>query len=487
MDTPHTVVTISDNHDMGDVSQLAAPSASTSQGPPSVWYMDASESSEASLTPVDPSMLRYDQFRAYDIITWHLDQTLAGRKIPPLQMLIHGEGGTGKSKVIQTVTEYFTQRGVKHMLLKAAYTGMAASLIDGKTTHTIAMISNRDDNKGTISAETKAKLQVFWKHIWYLIIDEMSMIGKRFLAKLSRNIGIGKMVEGEQPSPHSFGGASVIKCGDFFQFPPVACGEAEALYFPIPNVPGNQDSITGRLIYEEFTTIVTLTEQMRVVDEGWRDFLQHLRFGRVQQHHMEMLHTLLLTHPNCMEMDFESEPWNDAALVTPRHAVRRLWNDAALQQHGHQRHHFIFQCHAEDTIKGQFLTLTECYAAATRGSGDKSDWKRRKQDLPDVVEVAIGMKVMVTQNVQTDLDITNGACGTVVDILLSPDEPPIHDLQPIIMLKHLPACILVKLNRTHASKLQGLEESVIPVEPTVKSFHIKCKSSEGKEMTRTIR
>ena len=58
------------------------------------------------------------------------------------------------------------------------------------------------------------------------------------------------------------------------------------------------------------------------------------------------------------------------------------------------------------------------------------------------------MKVMVTQNVQTDLDITNGARGTVVNIMLSPDEPPTTATQNIVKPKGLPVCILVKLDRT---------------------------------------
>ncbi|RDX39933.1 hypothetical protein OH76DRAFT_1302941, partial [Lentinus brumalis] len=53
----------------------------------------------------------------------------------PLRMVLYGEGGTGKSRVIQTVTQAFAARGCAHMLVKAAYTGIAASLIDGKTTH----------------------------------------------------------------------------------------------------------------------------------------------------------------------------------------------------------------------------------------------------------------------------------------------------------------------------------------------------------------
>ncbi|TFK61795.1 hypothetical protein BDN72DRAFT_777857, partial [Pluteus cervinus] len=93
--------------------------------------------SEDALSSLDVSELNDSQRRAYDIITWHLKQSIDARDPPPLRMLIHGEGGTGKSKVIQTVTQSFERLKVRHRLMKAAYTGIAASLIDGKTTHVI--------------------------------------------------------------------------------------------------------------------------------------------------------------------------------------------------------------------------------------------------------------------------------------------------------------------------------------------------------------
>ena len=227
-----------DSPDRGDVDILCLTDTSDTQQA-AVWYIGDTETSEQSLSAVDPALLHYDQFRAYDIITAHLDATLAGQRQPPLRMLIHGEPGTGKSKVIQTATEYFVHRGANFMLQKAAYTGIAASLIDGKTTHTIAMLSPRKVH--SISAKTKGKLQAHWKYIQYLVIDELSMISKSFLAKLSCNISIGKMSEGQEPSPHSFRGVSVILCGDFFQFPPVACAPSEALYFPTTTVVRNQE------------------------------------------------------------------------------------------------------------------------------------------------------------------------------------------------------------------------------------------------------
>lgn len=53
------------------------------------------------LTGLDPSQLLPDQLRTYDIIVSHLQRTLDGEHPSPLCMIIHGKGGTGKSKVIQ--------------------------------------------------------------------------------------------------------------------------------------------------------------------------------------------------------------------------------------------------------------------------------------------------------------------------------------------------------------------------------------------------
>jgi len=65
------------------------------------------------------------------------------------------------------------------------------------------------------------------------------------------------------------------------------------------------------------------------------------------------------------------------------------------------------------------------------------------------------MKVMVTTNVEMDLDVTNNARREIVDIILHPDKPPVGD-GPVVKLKYLPAYILVKLTHTQATQLDGL-------------------------------
>jgi len=420
-------------------------------------------SSEDALDGIDISHLRPDQARAYGIIKWHLDQTLNGVDPPPLRMILYGEGGTGKSRVIQTVTDAFEARGAKHILVKAAYTGVAASLVNGKTTHVIAGLSLH--SKGSVKDGAKKKLQEFWREVRYLVIDEYSMLSRSFLATLSRNIAIGLEGAPYARDGHSFGGLNVILCGDLHQFPPVACAKLEALYHPVNLTKDSDDAKIGRRIYEEFLTVVTLREQMRVTDQRWRNFLVRLRYGTVQRDDLTMLRTLLLQQS---PIDFSSPPWADASLITPRHGVRTQWNQAALRKACSESGQRLLVCCAEDRIANRPLSLRERYALVQRSA---RDGRRKRKDLPDTIELAIGMKVMVTSNIATDLDITNGARGVITDIVLDPDEPPLEDCS-IVTLKHPPRCVLVKLNRTCAARLDGLGDGVIPIFPTKSSMQI---------------
>jgi hypothetical protein len=67
---------------------------------------------------------------------------------------------------------------------------------------------------------------------------------------------------------------------------------------------------------------------------------------------------------------------------------------------------------------------------------------------------------MVTDNIDIDLDITNGARGEIVDItVLYPDEPPSN--LPVVHLQYMPLYILVKLTRTRATPFGCLQDNVI--------------------------
>ena len=308
------------------------------------------------------------------------------------------------------------------------------------------------------------------------------MIAKDFLALLSRNISIAKKGQ----SDTSFGGMSIILLGDFHQFPPVARSIRDALYYPSDPQTSNITSQIGRAIFEEFRMVVELTEQKRVVDPVWHNFLQHLRQGKVEEDDLKMLRSL--TTEECIRRheDLSKDCWRNAVLVTPRHAVRTQWNDRCIRQMCKDNHRPILVSKAQDTCAGQTLTIKDqCILEAHRSKSRKGS-HRDVKDLPHEIELAIGMKIMVTNNVETEIDLTNGARGEIVDIILHPDEPQLNMEESRINLKFLPVYILVKLGRTRARKLEGLEECVIPIEPTSTKYHINVLMEDRKKGRRTF-
>jgi hypothetical protein len=211
----------------------------------------------------------------------------------------------------------------------------------------------------------------------------------------------------------------------------------------------------------------------------WREFLRNLRKGEVTEADVQMLQTLVIDQPGAFGMDVNSEEWRDAPLVTTRHAVRVPWNEESARRDCKRDNQQLFVCGARDLIRGKPLTMEEQHALAA-----KIDNKGGTQ-LPDTVELAVGMKVLVTSNLDTDLDITNGASGEIVGIVLQENERPTED-SPIHVLQNVPVYILVKLTRTRLTALEGLEECVVPIEPSTVEIPIIMIQS-GKKIKKTVR
>jgi hypothetical protein len=419
---------------------------------------------EDCITPTDVHLLNDDQRRAYDIVDWHLQDTIKGRKPPQLLMIIPGEGGVGKSKVIQTITENFRLSGVEHWCVKGAYTGIAASLIDGKTLHVLAGIPIKGRKQ---SAQTIKKLREFWRTKHYLIIDEMSMLSRSFFAKLCQIISKAMEMEDDKV----FGGLNVVLVGDFHQFPPVVARQSAPLYWPADSRHDSEDDILGRKLFEQFTTVVQLQKQVRVHDKVWHDVLQHIRHGNCRQEHIDIINNLIVTNNNCPPTDYTTSPWKDARLVTPRHSVRTQWNSAAIRKHCAETHQRLYICPAEDTINGRSVTNDEKIAIMTQTRGSKTQTDRG--GLSKTIELAIGGLVMVTLNISTDLDVANGVRGVIEGILMDERERTTTTKDShIVHLQYPPRYVLVKLERTKAPGFDGLPKNVIPIIPVKKSFTI---------------
>ena len=407
---------------------------------------------------------------------------LPGDQTEQLKMLILGQGGTGKSTLIRAISETFRHYDKLDILAKCATTGIAATDIGASTLHSWAGLTHnlpKDENwLDRSSKNSVAKRQSNIKGKEFLIVDEISMEDKTTAYCLSEILGKSRALE-EKARPHEpFGSMHIIKCGDFHQFPPVG-NPTGALYVDRPDK-DNQRALLGREIFLQFDKVVILHQQNRIKDKTWTDILSRLRIGECNESDLDEINKLVLTNPDCDIPDFSKAPWDQAILVTPRHSVRHLWNDHAIAKHcmktGNQRYIVA----AEDNSRNVNEDLSMEAKLAIASLADSKTGK-----LPDVVQMAIGMKAMVLLNLATEADIANGTRGEIQDIILDErEEMSIVDEDGGIRLKYPPALILFKPDKGTNLIFQGLPRGVIPLTPSIAKFSVTGRTGKQFKITR---
>ncbi|KZV89578.1 hypothetical protein EXIGLDRAFT_570603, partial [Exidia glandulosa HHB12029] len=123
-----------------------------------------------------------DQERAFGLLAEHR----LTESEQQLFMFIVGSAGTGKSHIIRGLEDLFRSIDAKDELRKTAPTGCASFLILTETLHAMLMIYGRylDDIRGP---QLEA-LQVRWRGVKYLAIDEVSMVGAVLNARTSKRL-----------------------------------------------------------------------------------------------------------------------------------------------------------------------------------------------------------------------------------------------------------------------------------------------------------
>jgi hypothetical protein len=255
---------------------------------------------------------------------------------------------------------------------------------------------------------------------------------------------------------------NVIVVSNFHQFPPIACKKNAPLFWPCDEEKDTEDEILGQQLFEKFDIVVVLKEQKQVQDPTWHNLLQHVHYGNCRAQHLRMLRQLIITDADCPPTNFSQPLWNNALLVTPRHSVHIQWNMASAIKECTMNRKQLYRCHAQDSISGRQLSLRKRFLITNSTTKQSNNNRKEKAGLPNVVDLCIGMKIMVTFNVQTDLDVSNGTQGRVVDIILDECKPELPS-KAIISLKYPLLYVLVQLTRTKVSALEGLPQGIIPI------------------------
>lgn len=137
-----------------------------------------------------------------------------------LHLIVSGQGGTGKSRVIDYLNKKISQHlsEVSIPVVVAAPTGLAAFNIGGTTIHRLLSLPvehGKPADYSRLQQEQLTLLKAIPKDIKLLIIDEVSMVSS--LTLLFIHMRMTEIFNCNE----LFGGISVVFFADFLQLPPV--------------------------------------------------------------------------------------------------------------------------------------------------------------------------------------------------------------------------------------------------------------------------
>ncbi|CAF1216551.1 unnamed protein product [Didymodactylos carnosus] len=326
-----------------------------------------------------------------------------------LLMCVPGPGGTGKSQLIKALTKYFEVTNKKYFLRKLAPTSIASSEIDGLTIHSFLGPISYAKKKKTVRPGD-AKVTRNWHHVHYIFIDEMSMVGLHLLSQIHKLLCIAK-----SKSTEPFGGINVVFFGDFIQYPPVL---DKPLYRDMlaeknnTRIKSKQKTEldtqyeVGRALWLQLNTVVQLTRQMRTDDPAFLEAQNRLRYGQCTTEDHKLLSTRVIGHQSCPVKSLDDIEWKEAPVLVFLNDLRTELNNLAVIS----------------TAREIGVVLVVCIAHDTFNAGSAVNEKLRKfiSRLPDnktkglcgYLFLVIGMPLLLTDNLATELRLSNGTSAS---------------------------------------------------------------------------
>ncbi len=264
---------------------------SQEQGPDVPKYRSISVENEEELLTIARQLIP-EQQRVFHKVIGHCKKITRsvhfGSQMPsPLNIIIHGGAGSGKSNLVRALTKWAEKllrkagdHPNKPRILVTAPTGMAASVIGGVTIHSALNLNYGDDLK-PMSDKKIDEIRVSLRDLKYLVIDEMSMVRSDMLYQI--HCRLCEIFQNSQV----FGGISVILVGDLLQLKPVK----GAYIFQPPRCHKYKIFHATSPLWEGFQVCTLEHNHRQGQASTWAEILNRLRCGIVDmdQDHLQKM------------------------------------------------------------------------------------------------------------------------------------------------------------------------------------------------------
>ena len=338
-----------------------------------------------------------------------------------------GSGGTGKSVCIRSIYQtnivmynLVDQNPRELVTLLSAFTGVAAYNIDSQTLHTLFGITiDKYGSMPPLNETEVAKYYNKFKNVKVLIIDEVSMIGKKLWIKV--DIRLRQILDANKP----FGGLSVLAVGDFKQIPPVM----------EPSIFGD-GSGKGQALPEKGNHLNKLVQALTDNKEPWFDF-KMWELTEVMRQREDLIYIEILEKigncgfNSCTKEDikilenrivrFENIPDDTIILSFSNNNVRRYNQERIIAKDGE-----LHECICQNICTG---VRSEELAAKQKlnkwNDPNENELFERQNTYGSVLSYKIrfklGCKYMITRNINTGDGLVNGTVGVLKHIVLEKD------------------------------------------------------------------
>ena len=327
---------------------------------------------------------------------------------------ICGAAGSGKTEILKRYKvdthEYLVANStvaIGSFLCFSAPTGCATKLLPHphSTLHKLLRLPIKLPTKEVMEDLPVGQLRVLednLKHLKVLVIDEKSFVGCKFFLLIEQRL---RQIKGRQDL--AFGGVSIVIVGDFKQLAPVLDA---ALYVSKLKIHPLQSE--GQHLYTSlFSKCIFLTENQRQAnDPAMQQVLSDFTSGKFSEASYKILAKRAL---NGHELsDEEKNFFNTNAIKL-----------CAIKQN--------FAQYNAQKIKALNKPVTVVDSINTPPDGARftdSD----AGGLPQTVVLAVGMKVMLTANIDISCSLSNGSQGIIIAIIYPRNETK-NDLPEVLI------------------------------------------------------